>query len=58
MPKCNFSNVAKPATFLKRDSNTGFSSEICKFFQKTCFEESLLTAVSLPNGFVNGLPEL
>ena len=36
----------RPATFLKRDSNTGVFLWICEIFKSTYFEEHLLTAAS------------
>ena len=37
----------KPSFILKRDSNTGVSSEICKIFKSTFFEEHLRTTASI-----------
>ena len=36
----------RPATLLKRDSNTDISSEYCKIFKNSYFEEHLLTVAS------------
>ena len=44
LAQINFSNFHfHPATFLKRESNTGVFWEICKIFKSICFEESLRT---------------
>ena len=36
-----------PAILLKRDPNTRFSCEYCKFFKNSCFEEHLRTAATV-----------
>ena len=43
----------KPGTLLKRDPNTGDSSEYCEIFKNTYFEEHLRTAPSeIKNVFI------
>ena len=38
--------ASRPATFLKRDSDTVFSCEYCKIFKNTYFDENLRTTAS------------
>ena len=42
----------KPATLLKRDSNTGLSCEYCQIFKNTYFEEQLRATALTASDFL------